>query len=612
MARQASDAQVATGLQVSQLDQEIFVPVHKFVRFSPREVAVLDHPACQRLRQIYQLGQTHLVFPGATHRRFEHVQGTVHVAQLIIDSLARNYRSERKANDLGTKWTVAEPLTAVEVAFVRLGALLHDVGHLPAGHTFEDELGLLPKHDADERLTLILDRDDWHRSKAIAESALYEFEYPGLRETLRALIDRLYQTEAKETELGLTASEILLELVSRDRADGLVPPEDKLRKQVCRDVIGNTICADILDYLHRDLHHLGRHKELDQRLLDYMELRCDEHGHTVFVVYLRQAQNVRSDAVTSILDLLESRYELFEIALYHRTKMGAAAMLERVVMELADARSASLDTWRQKLVEQLLDCTDEGVVDLLVSEAHRLTSVVSELQRELVLAAGQTATALRLRRLHKAIYQRTQYQLAEHTQRIQELYGPVAGGGGDGGKPTGNGPALSGSAEAAVRRRDALRLLELDFGLPPMSLAMYCPPRDMSTKIAGVKVLVDDDVWTLADHENGPNPFLTGGHLGAQQKRFKALWRIAVFAEEDVRNRLAEQELLGTLERAIDWLVLGTDPTRVDLIIRELTWTNASPWFGRPKLDAPEPKEGGELLLYPTGIPALHQYFGDL
>jgi hypothetical protein len=134
----------------------------------------------------------------------------------------------------------------------------------------------------------------------------------------------------------------------------------------------------------------------------------------------------------------------------------------------------------------------------------------------------------------------------------------------------------------------------------------------MSTKIAGVKVLVDDDVHVLAEHEAGENPFLTGGHLKAQQHRFKALWRIAVFAEEQVRDRLEEHRLLGTLERAIDCLVLGRDPSFVEVLVRELAYASESPWWGRPALDDPEPAEGEVLQVYPTGIAALHQYFGEL
>src|SRR4051794_17639798 len=43
--------------------------------------------------------------------------------------------------------------------------------------------------------------------------------------------------------------------------------------RVCRDLIGNTICADLLDYLHRDWLHLGKPKHFDDRLLEYLEIR---------------------------------------------------------------------------------------------------------------------------------------------------------------------------------------------------------------------------------------------------------------------------------------------------------------------------------------------------
>jgi HD superfamily phosphohydrolase len=135
------------------------------VRLRPQELAIVDHPAFQRLGEIYQLGQTHLVYRGATHKRLEHALGAVHVVQLMIDALARNAGPEPPdPDDTIGGWALDSALRAEEVIFCRLGALLHDMGHLPAGHTLEDELGLLRPHDATDRLDLILDRTAWFGS----------------------------------------------------------------------------------------------------------------------------------------------------------------------------------------------------------------------------------------------------------------------------------------------------------------------------------------------------------------------------------------------------------------------------------------------------------------
>ena len=126
-------------------DQEFFIPVHDFVRFTPDEVEIINHPALQRLGRIYQLGQAYLVYRGATHKRFEHVLGTVHIAQKMINALHANFirYQNQKPNDDDVLCPIDNGPTEQEIRFIRLGALLHDVGHLPAGHTLEDELCLL-------------------------------------------------------------------------------------------------------------------------------------------------------------------------------------------------------------------------------------------------------------------------------------------------------------------------------------------------------------------------------------------------------------------------------------------------------------------------------------
>ncbi len=82
--------------------------IHKDIEVSDLELEVLDSPAMQRLRRIRQLGMTNLVYPSATHTRFEHSLGAMHVAGRISASLG--FGSE-------------------DTAHVRMAALLHDVWH---------------------------------------------------------------------------------------------------------------------------------------------------------------------------------------------------------------------------------------------------------------------------------------------------------------------------------------------------------------------------------------------------------------------------------------------------------------------------------------------------
>jgi HD superfamily phosphohydrolase len=135
--------------------QEFFLPVNGFVSYYPEEVNVINHPAFQRLSKINQLGQAHYVFRGATHKRSEHVLGAVGVVEGMIDAVNLNAEKAKVQQETHSLQDWREPLNESEERFIRLGALLHDIGHLAAGHTLEDELGLFGKHDEDTRLDYI-------------------------------------------------------------------------------------------------------------------------------------------------------------------------------------------------------------------------------------------------------------------------------------------------------------------------------------------------------------------------------------------------------------------------------------------------------------------------
>ena len=103
-------------------------PLWNNIRVDPLALRLIDIPVFQRLRYVRQLGLAFLVYPGASHSRFEHALGAYHLARRALALL------EERGDLRGVGDTIC--------AEIRLAALLHDIGHYPFSHALE-EIGAL-------------------------------------------------------------------------------------------------------------------------------------------------------------------------------------------------------------------------------------------------------------------------------------------------------------------------------------------------------------------------------------------------------------------------------------------------------------------------------------
>jgi HD superfamily phosphohydrolase len=69
---------------------EMRCPVHGFIGLTQLEREIVDHAAFQRLRRVKQLAWTDYVYPGASHTRFEHSLGVMHLASRLYDAVVRS------------------------------------------------------------------------------------------------------------------------------------------------------------------------------------------------------------------------------------------------------------------------------------------------------------------------------------------------------------------------------------------------------------------------------------------------------------------------------------------------------------------------------------------
>jgi HD superfamily phosphohydrolase len=527
------------------------------------------------------------------------------MVQRMIGAIDHTSR-EAKERSGERSYSYGVSLLREEKRFVRLGALLHDIGHIAAGHTVEDELCLIGKHDEDARLDLLFKDPVWSDVK---------------NRTLAALIDSEYNkfVPTNLVNQDIRASDIVRLLIRKLPKSGdeyqhkqkVLESSDALRFGICRDMIGNTICADLLDYLHRDWYHIGKPRPFDERILQYMEIRPEKSEHNLnldpkpaasdqFVISLGKPSNPRTDAVSSILELLEWRYQLAESVLFHRTKLAAAAMLDRALYELWRDRSKDLERF-------LLPLSDEQMLFECRREERKLREVKSrsEGDRQRGEISSKLLEALEKRQLFTTLCSFTYHELRDRVRaQVQRLYST---------KPK-SGPNI-----CPENRSRVLRQLEHDFALTPGSLAMYCPTEDMNKKIAEVKIAVGNDISPFDEYEKKhQGQQLAGGHLQAQLNRFERLWSVHFFIDRQEKDRRGEA-LVRLLRKAVKQLALGdlvgdAEDLKYEApdLARALLAIEKSSWIGYQVVEhsvAASYRDASHTFgSYPTGAPSILSY----
>ena len=137
---------------------EIRDPIHLFVKLDSDERRVLDSRPMQRLRHVHQLGMSYLVYPSATHKRFEHSIGVMELATRIFDTITNSHNLAPAVRAAFPELSDSRKLEYWR-SVLRVSALCHDIGHLPFSHVAERDL--LPEGWDHERITseLILSRE---------------------------------------------------------------------------------------------------------------------------------------------------------------------------------------------------------------------------------------------------------------------------------------------------------------------------------------------------------------------------------------------------------------------------------------------------------------------
>jgi len=271
---------------------DIIDPIHDFIRIYNPELKIIDTPIFQRLRRIRQLAGAHLTYPGAQHTRFEHSLGVMHIAG----------QAGKTLHEKGF-------LNSDDVRLLRLGALLHDIGHGPFSHLFEELL----------------------QKKKISHEQI-----------------------GKEIVLKTEIADIISKAGFDKKFLSLLAFGNS-KFQFMNEVISGTLSADVMDYLPRDGYFTGaEHAKIDfKRLVQSLD------------VYQKKLSLDRS-ALYSFESMMISRYQMIKAVYFHKTVRSAEVMLLES-MSLADNEFG----FTSFSIDEYLKLTDEYVISKLLELSPR-------------------------------------------------------------------------------------------------------------------------------------------------------------------------------------------------------------------------------------------------
>jgi hypothetical protein len=251
---------------------EIRDPVHNFILFDDFERKLIDSEPVQRLKHIKQLALTCEVYPGATHSRFEHSLGTMEVATQAFDMIVR--KNPRALARLEWKESDREAYRQV----LRIGALLHDIGHAPFSHAPE---ALLPEGYAGH--------EDFSKDMILSD-------------LIRPLL--------RKGPVTFDADQVVAVALGPERSS-----QEDPSIQLLQELVAGELGADRIDYLVRDALHTGAAAgRFDyHRLLN--TLTVIEHPYTRSPVLALEEGGVHAAEA-----LLLSRYFMFLRVYFHRVR----------------------------------------------------------------------------------------------------------------------------------------------------------------------------------------------------------------------------------------------------------------------------------------------------
>ena len=281
------------------MTRNINCPLHGFIGLTPLMCQIVDTPEFKRLHNLRQLGVTYAVYPSANHTRFEHSIGVSHLAKLLLKSL-QFHQPELNISDR-------------DVEIVQIAGLVHDIGHGPFSHLYDD--------------LFVKENDAKHEERGI----------------------RIFKNMVTKYNIPLSTDEVLM-------ITNMIDPCSDLRYNFMYQIVANKICSidvDKIDYIQRDSYHIGFGlSEKYERILSMCRV-VDFRGNKT----LAWPEKLQDE----ILSLFQTRYRLHRKVYTHHTVKAAEYVIANILKEMLN----NVDIKFQKLSDSMIEWpVSEEVIEL--------------------------------------------------------------------------------------------------------------------------------------------------------------------------------------------------------------------------------------------------------
>ncbi|WP_374446123.1 HD domain-containing protein [Epilithonimonas sp.] len=327
---------------------KILDPIHGLIQITEIEEFIINQRIFGRLRKVKQNTLLNYVFPGANHSRFEHSLGVMHLAEIIFHNsnenvkIARlknkrndtsNYDKSKSVTDFGEK----SELLLVRLQELRIAALLHDVGHGPTSHKFDDftikgsELITILKSKSEFFSEYVDFFDAYITTKGSSKNIKHEL-------VSCVFIISLLKTLKRCTSLS-EESRSIVEKINIDNVIKMIEPDFMPNHEIMigdgnfSDYFNSIIAsfpfdADRMDYLFRDSFYSGvKYGFYDQSRILTSLLPIEKNG--------RFTLGIKMSGLDSVIRFIQSRNHLYNQVYFHKTNSATNSMLDFIFNDVS-------------------------------------------------------------------------------------------------------------------------------------------------------------------------------------------------------------------------------------------------------------------------------------